>query len=94
HSFPMTVLLAVGTLLSEDEARYLFIGLGLMLSGALMIPLINCYEKMADERERRDALVVHDECIAPPVCDAIAGEQKVEVPDWKDYFARDKTFES
>lgn len=35
--------------------------------------------QMADARHRREALVVHDECIAPPVCDSIAREQKVKV---------------
>ncbi|GMS96987.1 hypothetical protein PENTCL1PPCAC_19162, partial [Pristionchus entomophagus] len=71
----------------------LLIGIGLMFTGFIMIPLLDCYEKMADKRDRQEALIVHDDCIAPPVCHAIANEQKVEVADWKDYFARDNTFE-
>ncbi|GMR33230.1 hypothetical protein PMAYCL1PPCAC_03425, partial [Pristionchus mayeri] len=70
-----------------------FTGLGLMFVGILMIPLISCFEKMSDARGRREALIVHDDCIAPPVCHSIANEQKVDAPDWKDYFSRDNTFE-
>ncbi|KAF8381599.1 hypothetical protein PRIPAC_70741 [Pristionchus pacificus] len=89
----MPQLVAIGTMLNEDELTMIIVGLSMIATGFLMLPLINCYERMADARHRREALVVHDECIAPPVCDSIAREQKVKVPDWKDYFAADNTFE-